>query len=380
MIRVLIVDDSALVRAMVRQVMEQDSRFEIAGEASNGENAVRYNEQYKPDLIIMDINMPIMDGIEATKRILVTSSPVVIIFTTEDSAVMGYRCILAGALEVISKPDLSVMTPSLMTLFCDRIAALCEKHVATSSARIAAAQFSSLKKTCNDEPEIPVTRKTFDSLIHISSSRTPEKQSVSSLFPYAILAAGASTGGPAALQRLLTGLGSSFPLPVLITQHIDASFDTHFAEWLNESTGMPVEIARTGTIPLPGHAYLAPADRHLIVIPPFDGASRNGCILQLSDEPPLHFLRPAVDKLFFSVADVFKDHALAVLLTGMGRDGADGCKKIVDAGGYTIAESESSCAVFGMPRAAIECGGARAVVPIDQIPACLCSLVGNNRV
>ena len=379
MMRVLIVDDSAIVRAMVRQVMENDFRFEIAGEASNGENAVRYTEQFHPDLIIMDINMPIMDGIEATKQILKKSNPAIIIFTTEDSAVMGYRCIQAGALEVISKPDLSVMTPGMMKLFCDRLAALGERHHSAGDGQ--------------EMPVVHIPGFSKDRVQNISHNRTnivaeqvPESLSALPDSPYLnpalsqtpgeyhILLAGASTGGPAALLQLLSGLGPSVPVPVLITQHIDSSFDTHFASWLNESTGMSVEIAKEGTKPLSGHAYLAPADRHLIVKPA--PGNINSCLLGLSDDPPVHFLKPAVDKLFFSAADVFHRHVLAVLLTGMGRDGADGCRHIVDAGGYTVAESALTCAVFGMPRAAIEEGAASAVVPLGLIPGFLRSRLG----
>jgi two-component system, chemotaxis family, protein-glutamate methylesterase/glutaminase len=379
MMRVLIVDDSAIVRAMVRQVMENDSRFEIAGEASNGENAVRGAEQFNPDLIIMDINMPIMDGIEATKQILKKSNPAVIIFTTEDSAGMGYRCIQAGALEVISKPDLSVMTPGMMKLFCDRLAALGEKHHSAGAGR--------------GMPVVHIPGFSKDSIRdmshHSTYTETEQEPEALSALPdspylnpalsqipgeYHILLAGASTGGPAALLQLLSGLVPSFPVPVLITQHIDSSFDTHLALWLNESTGMSVEIAKEGTVPLPGHAYLAPAGRHLIVKPA--PGNINGCLLGLSDDPPVHFLKPAVDKLFFSAADVFHRHVLAVLLTGMGRDGADGCRHIVDAGGYTVAESALTCAVFGMPRAAIEEGAASAVVPLGLIPGFLRSRLG----
>jgi two-component system, chemotaxis family, protein-glutamate methylesterase/glutaminase len=377
MIRVLIVDDSAIVRAMVRQVMETDKRFEIAGEASNGENAVRYNKELKPDLIIMDINMPIMDGIEATKQILGSSNPAVIIFTTENSADMGYRCIQAGALEVVSKPDLSIMTPGMMKLFCDRIAALGEKHRSTGTRRMSAASF--MPELKSEEPgKAFYDRKSFEpgpdtsAALHDGLYLNPALPQTAG--KYYILLAGASTGGPAALQQLLSGLGPSFTVPVLITQHIDSSFDTHFAGWLNESTGMSVEIAKDGTVPLRGHAYLAPADRHLIVKPLPENI--NGCRLGLSDDPPVHFLKPAVDKLFFSAADVFHSHVLAVLLTGMGRDGADGCRHIVEAGGYTVVESAQTCAVFGMPRAAIEGGAASAIVPLGLISGFIRSRLG----
>ncbi len=356
MIKVLLVDDSAVIRAMIRQVMQLDGRFEIAGEASNGEIAVKSNEIIMPDLIIMDINMPIMDGLEATKRILSVSSPSIIIFSTEENAAKGYLCIKAGALEMISKPNLSIMTQNFMKIFCDRIVALCEKHnFGNTIKKVSSVPFFYTEK--NEKPYI-------NSLLNQSNRK------------YHILLVGASTGGPAALQQLFSGLGSDFPLPVLVTQHIDASFDTHFAEWLNESTEMTVEIAKAGLIPQKGHVYIAPADKHLVVISDYNSSS--GCLLDLSDDPPVHFLKPSVDKLFLSAAEVFGKQVIAVLLTGMGKDGADGCKRIVDRGGYTIAEAESSCAVFGMPRAAIEAGAASAVVSLDHISQFLKSRISGN--
>ena len=353
MIKVLIVDDSAIVRAMIKQIMETDIRFQIVGIAENGEKAVLRNTELNPDLIVMDINMPVMDGLAATKKIMETSDPAVVCFSTEDSVDIGYQCIEAGALELIRKPDFSVMTTEVLQDFCERLVEIADKHAKNRRDK-AQNQTKQEEKVSAAKEEIPASENTNHR--------------------YELCLIGASTGGPAAVQTVLTGLGSNFPLPILVTQHIDSLFDVQFAKWLDGSTGMEVELAENGTIVKPGHAYVSPANVHLEVeeVPGKAGEYQ----LLLSDEPPLHFLKPAVDKLFFSASKVCKEKTLAIILTGMGRDGADGCKQIVDGGGMTIAQDENSCIVFGMPRAAIECGGVKAVKALDDIAPYVKTLVG----
>ena len=348
MINVLLVDDSALVRTMLKQVIKEDHRFTVVGEAENGLKAVSQNRQLSPDLIIMDINMPVMNGIEATARILATSSPAVVGFSTEDSMDTVYQCIAAGALEVIKKPDFAGMTQAMLRDFYDKIYLIAQNHK----------QKKSVGKQESSSEEVSLSLFTENS--------EPQKHK------YDILFIGASTGGPTAVQTVLQALGPSYPLPILVAQHIDDAFDVQFAKWLNDTTGMHVELAQNGTEPLPGHVYLAPAGHHLTVS---KTRTTGTYLLQLNNEPPLHFLRPAVDKLFFSAAEVVRDRTLAVLLTGMGRDGADGCTRIVQNGGYTIAEAESSCVVFGMPKAAIDAGGAKKVLALTQIAPYLKSLM-----
>lgn len=183
-----------------------------------------------------------------------------------------------------------------------------------------------------------------------------------------ILLVGASTGGPEAVRALLAGIGPDFPLPVLVTQHIDAAFGASFPQWLAETTGVRVELARENVIPQPGCVYVAPPKRHLIVKKTW---SASVCMLGLDDGPLVHFVRPSVDMLFMSAARVLGDGCLAVLLTGMGKDGAAGCREICRKGGTTIVESAETCAIFGMPRAAIEYGAASVVLPLYNIPVYL---------
>lgn len=334
MINVLIVDDSAVVCTMIRRVMESDNRFAVAGLAHDGQAAVTKNSVLKPDLVIMDIHMPVMNGIEATREILKTSKPAVVAFTTEDKAEVGYKCLEAGALEIIRKPNLAEMTPKYMQEFCDRLAVITDTH------RLA---------QMHDGDKSPVAK-----------SVTPNKIPTGE---YDVLLLGSSTGGPTAVQTVLKGLGPTFPLPILVTQHIDDEFDEQFVKWLTETTGMDVQLAKSGTKPQNGHAYVAPAGSHLCI----KSSAPGDYTLVLNDDPPLHFLRPAVDKMFISAAEVYKNKAFAVLLTGMGKDGAEGCYEIIQKGGFTVAEDESTCVVFGMPKAAIEKGAASVVVPLGGI-------------
>ncbi|MCR5289251.1 MAG: chemotaxis-specific protein-glutamate methyltransferase CheB [Treponema sp.] len=339
MINVLIVDDSAVVYAVLKQIMQIDGRFHIVGHAKNGQEGIELNKLYRPDLIIMDINMPVMDGIEATRQIMATSKPVIIVFTTEDTIQNSYKCIQAGALDMVQKPNVASMTTETLKKFCNRLASIIEQRQA-------------LKKT--------VPLKSVQTTTANTAARQPAVNA------YDLLLIGASTGGPIAIQKVLQGLPTNFPLPILITQHIDASFDVYFAKWLKDTTGHNVQLAQHGQIAQKGNVYVAPANSHLTI--KATPTQKGSYTMMLDKDPPMHFLRPAVDKLFISAAPCLKERCFAVLLTGMGKDGAEGCLRIKNNGGFTIAESEKTCVVFGMPRAAIECGGASTVLPLQEIP------------
>ena len=352
MIRTLIVDDSGIVRAMLKHVMESDGNFEVVGSAANGQGAVEQNKVLSPELIIMDLNMPVMDGIEATRTIMQENArtPVIVAFTTEDEAKIGYKCLEAGAVEIIKKPNLASMTVAELEAFCERL------KLITSVNR-------------------PKTRQ--NRLLHKSASKNAELQPKEhrSLVKskYRMLVVGASTGGPIAVQTLLQDLGRDFPIPVLITQHIDLMFDSQFASWLDSTTGFSVSLAEDGIIPEPGHAYIAPAETHLVVSEKSD--SPCNCCLTINNDPPLYFLKPAVDKLFCSAAPILKEKLLGVLLTGMGKDGAEGCRSIIEHGGKTICQNQDSCVIFGMPRAAIELNAASHVMALEEIGSFINSIV-----
>jgi len=267
----------------------------------------------------------VLDGIEATKRIMRERPCSIIIYSSEDTARMGYTAMEAGALDMIKKPDVDSIAKGFYDGFVERIIALA--------------------------PKGPVAEPVKT----VPQELNPEKGF------FRALCIGASTGGPVAVQKVLVGLGSQFPLPICITQHIDKHFDGHYASWLNDTTGIPVHLGAEGITAEPGHAYIAPAGYHMHL-----SKSGKDVVLHLDQGPEVHFLRPAVDPMFSSAACLGSE-CLAVLLTGMGRDGADGALDIHKAGGYVITESEETCVVYGMPKAADDLGASNVSIRLENI-------------
>lgn len=358
MTRVLIADDSAIVRAMLGQVIGDDSNFEIVGMAENGKYAVEMCLELKPELVIMDINMPILNGIDAISQIMEKRPTAIVAFTTEDTAEIGYKCLDAGAIEVVQKPNLATMDRQKIQNFCKKLIVLADaykKHNITS------------RKLRNIYYAQSITREIIK-----EKNQIHQEQNKS---PYSILAIGASTGGPIAIQTLLRDLGPSFPLPIIITQHIDEMFDRQFAHWLSNTTGQTVTTAVDGVTLMPGHVYIAPSGKHLKL------QYKNHCeyVAELDDSEEVHFLKPAVDIMFSSCANIVGRKTIAVILTGMGQDGAAGMKEILDAGGYTIAESEKSCVIYGMPKAAVELDAVKRVEDLDAIGEVIRQVAGVPR-
>lgn len=332
--RVLIADDSALIRTMVEQNLVALGNFQIVCSVANGVKALEAAHQFKPDLILSDFDMPIMDGLELCAKVQAELKiPVVIVSEDEGIKEQAYA---KGARLFIKKPKLSTMTSDFWKEF--------------------AAQIEGLKIIESSVKAEAVYDKQF------------EKPKV--------LVVGASTGGPNCIVEVANGLGKNFPLPVLLVQHIEVGSDEKMVNWFNSvCPDINFKLAKDGEKAMPGNIYMAPADVHLeIASIDSDGLP----ILRLSHAPEERFLRPAVNVLFRNAAKLYKNNLLAVLLTGMGRDGAEGCKTIVENGGYTIAEDASTCIVFGMPAAAIELGAAKEILPRNQIPQRILNLVAGN--
>ena len=355
MIRVLVVDDSAVIRTLLKRSLAKDPRIEIVGEAYDGQGAIEQNRLLKPDVITMDIYMPVMDGIEATKRIMQESPAAIMIFSTEDSARMGYAALEAGAVDMLKKPDLTHFSPDFYRSFIERIVAVTERG---HKSPVFAKRIGDVSPFSQPAGMPPVRRP-------VSPEAIGRKD---------LLVIGASTGGPVAVQTVLSKIGRDFPYPILVTQHIDSAFDRHYASWLADTTGMNVTLAQDNGVVVPGTVYVAPANYHLTV----GSRTASGYVTKLVNDPPINYLRPAVDYLFKSAARVAGDHCIAVLLTGMGRDGANGCVDIHKNGGYTIAESEETCVVFGMPKAAIDLGAASSVLPLYEIAPYVRRMAGLN--
>lgn len=349
---ILLADDSAITRGLFSKAFIQ-SGFEIAGMVSNGRKAVDFCREHKVDAVVSDFDMPEMGGLEAAK-IIVREFGIPVVMYAEQTDVKAD--VIATGATFEKKPPLSDFDGTAMKAFVERVRSVIEKS--PSAGRT---EFSAVRQPLEAASGAPGA--SGDSASEISSAAEGA---------FKVLCIGASTGGPTAVQEVLSGLGPSFPLPVLYVQHIDVGADEKMVRWFNQvCPNMPMHLASNGEVAQPGHVYMAPAEKHLVI----DYTMRGLPVLSLSDEPPERFLRPAVNKLFRSAAKLYKSACLAVLMTGMGQDGAEGCKEIVAAGGTTIVEDKSTCTVFGMPAAAIELGAATKVLPRTVIAAAVRKLV-----
>lgn len=350
MIKVLVVDDSMVVREFITHILSSDPGIHVVGVANDGDEALEAVRQKTPDVITMDISMPRMSGLEAT-RIIMESQPTPIVIVSGSLGGEGaasFSAIEAGALAVLSRP-----------------------------AGIGHADYDATAKqliqTVKLMSEVKVVRRwprarQGQTVRQVSSPAGASlKQPTSKV---KLVAIGASTGGPVVLQQILNHLPQDYSVPILIVQHIAAGFVQGFAQWLTQSSGFPVHLATHGEHLLPGRAYVAPDGFHM-------GVRADHRII-LNDGVPENGLRPSVSALFRSVAQVFGPEAVGVLLTGMGRDGADELKLLKDRGALTIAQDEETSIIYGMPGEAIKLGAATHVLPPDRIASMLVSLASTH--
>jgi len=339
-IRVLVVDDSALVRQAISDSLSRDPDLEVVGTAPDPYVAREKIARLDPDVITLDLEMPRMDGLTFL-RILMKHHPlpvVVVSSLTQAGSQTALEAVEAGAVDVLAKPD---GTMSLGALG-DRLA-WHVKAAAEAGSRIRRRPAPAAPRP-TAEPPAPLLR---------ASSRPPHDRQ--------IIVIGASTGGVEALRRLVPRLPTNLP-PVAIVQHISAAFSRAVAERLNTLSGLAVREAGDDEPLRPGECVIAPGDVHLAV-----EHRGGGFRTRLVRSPPLHHCRPAVDVLFRSAAEAAGPHAVAALLTGMGSDGALGMKAVRDAGGRTLAEHQSTCVIYGMPKAAIDMGVVDQIVPLDDM-------------
>jgi len=349
MIRVLVVEDSPVVREFLVHILNSDSEIRVVGTASDGEEAVRAVARWKPDVITMDIHMPRRNGFEATRTIMQTHpTPIVIVTGSSnvDEVATAFHVLEAGALAAVPRPS-GLGRPD---------------HEATAKEIVRTVKLMS---------EVKVVRRWARprraSIVSGPAARlaAPTKRSVPREIK--LVAMGASTGGPLAIQAILSALPKDFPVPVLVVQHMAAGFVEGFVEWLSQASALPTLLAADRQLPLPGHAYIAPDGFHMKVR--LDGT------LSLSNDERVNGLRPAVSQLLRSVAQVYGPQAIGVLLTGMGKDGAEELKSLHEQGAITIAQDRESSIVHGMPGEAIALGAATYVLPPNQIALLLASLL-----
>jgi two-component system chemotaxis response regulator CheB len=344
-IRVLVADDSAFMRKVLFSILDSDGSFEVVGEARDGRETVEKAAKLKPHVITMDINMPHMDGLEATEIIMSTEPRPILIVSSEsrDGADATLRALELGAIDFVAKPsggidlDMSSVREELVRKL--RIAS--KVRVVRNLARSAPA-----KKVQVDLPpmEFAVTPS-------LSGTRL------------AIAVLAASTGGPATLMKLIPDFAAGFPAALLIVQHMPGSFTPQFAEQLAAVSQNPVKQAENGELLRAGQVYVCPGDCHLRVAPP-------GRIV-LDDGPRIGGYRPSIDVTLESVAALAGGNAVSVILTGMGNDGARGVMAIQENGGLVLAQDEATSVIFGMPAEAIKTGAVGQVLPLEQIAAAI---------
>jgi two-component system chemotaxis response regulator CheB len=338
-LRVLVVEDSLTVRRRLCEVLAASPGIEVVGEAENGRDAIQLCGALRPDVVTLDMMLPVMSGLAATEYIMAhCPTPILIVSSSTNRGELfkTYDALAAGALEMMEKPRGDESDGEWERRFVAAVRLVARIKVITHlRARLPSARVASPPADSDPAPMIPRRSR-----------------------PCRLVALGASTGGPGAILQLLQALPADFRLPILVVLHIGEPFGSAFAEWLDGQSAHRVRFAQEGQrADVPG-VWLAPPDRHLVL--------RNGRV-HLTKEAERHSCRPSVDVLFESVAAECGAAAAACLLTGMGRDGASGLLEIRKAGGLTIAQDEASCVVYGMPREAVDLGAAECVLTLSEI-------------
>lgn len=352
----MVVDDSAVVRGLIARQLSEDPEFEVVCTASNGELALRELSRHAVDVVVLDIEMPVMDGITALGEILRTHPGVRVIMAstlTRRNAEISLKALQLGAADYVTKPETGLAGAEAFRR------ELAEKIKALGRPRRAIPQAAA-------PPAPPGQPRTVAAVWPRSGGVRRERQRRPEL-----LAIGASTGGPPALLRLFEALRGADRIPILLTQHMPATFTALLAEQLSRAGGRRCEEGREGEPVEPGRCYVAPGGWHMTV-----GRSGATPVIRLNQEPPENFCRPAVDPMLRGAAGVYGAGVLGVILTGMGADGARGCEAVSAAGGRFIVQDEASSVVWGMPGAAAATGLAEAVLPLRDIGPWLRQAIG----
>ena len=348
-VRVLVVDDSALMRKLIPNVLARDPAIEVVGTAMDGAFALKKIEELNPDVVTLDLEMPRMDGMETLRTIMRNAPLPVILFSThsKEGAYSTFKGLALGAIDFVAKPTDAA---------AGRLDSIADELIEKIKVAKRAAGRRSSPKTPLEIPAV---------------SKKPGRVAMP---PNRVIAIGVSTGGPNALQYLLSQIPSDFPGTLLIVQHMPEGFTEMFARRLDECCAIDVQEARSGDLLIAGRALICPGNRHMMV-----RRMPRGDMVVLTDAPPVNGHRPSVDVLFHTVAQEFGPTSVGVLMTGMGEDGAEGLGAIKSAGGMTVAQSEETCVVSGMPRAAILKGFAQRILPLEGLGSFLVNQYGGDR-
>jgi two-component system, chemotaxis family, protein-glutamate methylesterase/glutaminase len=342
-IRVLIVEDSAVFQTVLKNIFQTVSDIEVVGTASNGEEGLALIAQLEPDVICTDFHMPKMDGLEFTKQVMNKYPRPILVISVSVQPEQRHRIfelLEAGAVDIFPKPRPGNHPDAQI----DHLKLINKIKI------LAGVKVFRKRNTLSEGRSAKQSVKTFNRATNLTSTTK-------------ILAIGTSTGGPQALQTIFDSLPANFPLPIVCVQHISHGFLDGLIQWLNITSKLPIQIARSGEIPQSGNIYFPPEKKHLEL----NGQRQFVC----SDAPPVAGHRPAVDVTFKSIARIYGRNGAAILLTGMGKDGAVGMQAIQQAGGLTIAQDRETSVIFGMPKEAIELGAAKHILPLTKIAAFL---------
>ena len=335
-VRVLVVDDSALMRKLIPQILQADPSIQVVGTAMDGNFGLKKLEELRPQVVTLDLEMPGMNGIDMLKEVMRRHRVPVIVVSSHstEGAAITFKALSLGAFDFVAKPaDVHSRMPEIARELIGKIKAAAQSRGVVIGALPADTRRSKAKAAAN--PKDLATK---------------------------VVAIGISTGGPQALQYLLPQLPADFPGTILIVQHMPDNFTEMFARRLDEACAIRVKEAQSGDLLQAGRALICPGNRHMKI-----KKMQLGDVVVLNEEAKVNGHRPSVDVLFHSVAEEFGNRSVGVIMTGMGDDGAEGLGAIKVAGGVTIAQSEESCVVYGMPKAAIERSYATRIIPLDAI-------------
>ncbi|NOQ36996.1 MAG: chemotaxis-specific protein-glutamate methyltransferase CheB [Methylococcaceae bacterium] len=336
MIQVLIVEDSKVITLLLTAIIQNEEDLEVIGHAGTGEEAIEMSERLNPDLITMDIRMPVMDGLTAIQHIMASKPrPIVVISSNvDDELQISFKAIDCGALAVLEKP--------------------CGFHDS---------EFESMRleiiNTIRAMAEVKLVKRRIPIALSQTVSHDYSKE-------YELVVIGCSTGGPQALKQILSALPANFPLPIIVTQHIASGFIEGLASWLNENCLLEVKTAVANEALLQGYVYLAPDNCHSMI-----NKTVNGYEVFLSRDEAINGFRPSVTALFNSAATLCPKKSIGIILSGMGKDGAEGMQAMNEQDCLTIAQDEASSIVFGMPAAAIALNAVNEILPVELIADCL---------
>jgi two-component system chemotaxis response regulator CheB len=383
-IRVMVVDDSVVVRGLIGRWIDEDPALAVVASHRNGRLAVDDMPRSNPDVVVLDVEMPEMDGLTALPLLLKAKPGLVVVMAstlTRRNAELSLKCLALGAADYVPKPESNSGVSTSVDFrneVVQKVKTLGQRALtrAGRATAPAAGARSSSGHAFKAEANLPPARSFAASQPRQApaAAAPPPLRSYSSV-PPRVLLIGSSTGGPQALTKVFTAIGPSIVnLPVLVTQHMPPTFTAILAEHITKAAGRRAAEGVHGEPLMPGRIYVAPGGRHMTI-----GKQSGDTVVMLNDLPPVNFCKPAVDPLFDSAIPIYGSAILACVLTGMGHDGAAGARRIADGGGSVIAQDEESSVVWGMPGAVVQAGAAAEILPLDQIGAKIARVLGGGR-